>query len=279
MLSKTYLLQDYITKVKKEHEEIFFLAGMNDKGKILTFDLMKLTHTFIAGMQGGGKSNLLNVIIQSLMYFNDNIFYIMCDFKGGVELSQYEKFKNTILVEDLKDLNEIIDKIIEEMDERYKKLKASRVKKIKQYNDLNKKNPMPYIVFIIDEMSDIKLSLNSESIEKKLTIILNKGRASGILGLFATQRPGSKQVSTDIRDRFGTKISARIVDTRTQEMAGIKGTENLKDGEFMMKFIETLYRYKAFFIDDIKYNKVYEILSNNLEGDNIDNIFIKSKKE
>jgi S-DNA-T family DNA segregation ATPase FtsK/SpoIIIE len=155
------------------------------------------------------------------------------------------------------------------MNIRYIKLKNSGVKKISQYNTKNNNDKLAYIVLIIDEMSDIKLNANkelTESIENSLTLVMNKGRAAGILVIGATQRPAASQLNTNIRDRFGTKFSARIKDKRSQEMAGIKGTENLRDGEFLMEYIEDVQKFKAFYIDEINNNKVYENLQNKLTG-------------
>lgn len=267
-INKNYLFEEYLIDIKTDlKKEIMFITGIDEKGNILTFDLIKLTHTFIAGMQGGGKSNLLNVIIQSMMYFNENVFYIMADFKS-VELCQYEKFKNTIFIEKLEDFLENLKKLEDEMDNRYQKLKDLQVKKISQYNKKSTKK-MSYIVLIIDEMSDIGLCSNKQlkdEIEDILTRIMNKGRAAGLIVIGATQRPAATQINTNIRDRFGTKLSARIKDKRTQDMAGIRGTENLKDGQFMMEYIEEITKFKAFFIDELENNKVYDNLSKNLEG-------------
>lgn len=267
-LSKTYLLEDYMMNIKKDtKKEIQFVVGIDKEGNILTFDLVKLTHTFIAGMQGGGKSNVLNVIIQSSMCLNSNVFYIMTDFKNGVELGQYEDFENTVLIETLEQFEKMLNSLEIEMDSRYKKLKGTGTKKLSQYNKVSKK--LPYIVLVIDEMSDIKLGgsdKDTKRIENILTQIMNKGRAAGILVIGATQRPSSTQINTNIRDRFGTKLSARIKDKHSQDMAGIKGTENLRDGEFMMEYIEDITKFKAFFINEVENNKVYENLSKKLIG-------------
>jgi DNA segregation ATPase FtsK/SpoIIIE-like protein len=276
-LKQIYLFEEYLHKIEnnKKHE-IMFATGIDEKGNILLFDLIKLTNTFIAGMQGGGKSNLLNVIIQSMMYLNDNIFYIMVDFKGGVELYQYSDFNNTTIIEKLNEFNDQLLDLEKEMDSRYQKLKASGTKKLSQYNKKNPSKKISYIVLIIDEMSDIRLTTDTkltDSIENTLTRIMNQGRAAGIIVIGATQRPSGSQINTNIRDRFGTKFSARIKDKNTQRMAGIYGTENLKDGEFLMEYIEEVKKFKAFFIDEIKYNKVYEDLSNKLHGGvNLDKI-------
>jgi len=275
-LKEFYYFQDYLPDIKKENKEIQFVTGVDENGKSLTFDLVKLTHCFVAGMQGGGKSNLLNVIIQSMMYFNDNIFYILVDFKFGAEMVQYENFKNTLIIEKLEDFKAKLIQLEVEMEERYGRLKSSGCKKISQYNKKNPSKEMAYIVLVIDEMSDIRMGLSEKEykpLETKLIRILNMARACGILVIGATQRPSSTQINTDIRDRFGSKFSARIKDKNSQKMAGIIGTENLKDGEFLMEYIEDVIKFKAFFINELTHNEVYENLSNNLKGGvNLDKI-------
>lgn len=267
-LNKIYLFEKYLPQILlPKNYDVPFVVGVDSKG-FLILDQAKLIHTFIAGTAGGGKSNLLNVIIQSMMYFNsENLAFIMADFKGGVEMWQYSKFKNTIIIETQKDFQNQLEKLNDEMNNRYQLLKKHNVKKIQQYNQLG--NKLPYIILVIDEISDIRLSQEADNkrIEELLTRILNQGRAGGIFVIGATQRPSGVQLSTEIRDRFDTKISARIKDKNTQKMAGIHGTENLKVGEFLMNTDnENTNKFKSFLIDEIKHNEVYKKLLKNMSG-------------
>jgi S-DNA-T family DNA segregation ATPase FtsK/SpoIIIE len=267
-LRKNYFFDEWIYKlIRNKKFELYFAVGVDDKGNILEFDLIETTHLFIAGMQGGGKSNILNVIIQTLMYFNQDIYYIMVDFKE-VEMAQYEDFNNCFVVpDDESEFIKMIDNLLKEIKERYKKIKSAKVKKISQYNKINPNNKMAYIVLIIDEFADVKLGMeNDKELEKKLTMILNKGRACGVIAIIATQRPSADQMNTSIRDRLGTVFSGRVKDVRTQGMVGIKGTENLRTGQFMSLYFEKVIKFKSFFIEEIERNKVYEHLKSQYES-------------
>ena len=81
-----------------------------------------------------------------------------------------------------------MEKLNDDMNNRYQLLKKHNVKKIQQYNQLG--NKLPYIILVIDEISDIRLSQEADNkrIEELLTRILNLGRAGGIFVIGATQR-------------------------------------------------------------------------------------------
>jgi hypothetical protein len=263
--NKIFHFEDYIDEVNIDKKfEIPFILGINQKtGKVIVEDLVILLHTLIAGTSGGGKSSFFNCLIQSAMYFGCNASFIMVDFKR-IELNQYKDFNNTIFIKEQDVFLKVLKKLNIEMERRYNLFEKEGVKKIQSYN-LKKKKKLPYIIVCIDELADLRVNSNDEltkAIEDILMRLLNMARACGILIVCATQRPSSKQLNTDIRDRLDTKISFKVSIADTQRMIGVMNTEKLKVGEFII--ISEKYnnvKFKSLFIDeDDNRNSVYEKL-------------------
>lgn len=252
-LKKIYKMSDYIKTLDTTGYKIPFVLGVDKEGNFVLGDLDKLKNISLSGIPGSGKSNLLNSIIQSLMVLNNDIAYFLVDFKM-CEMSNYEDFNNVCYVEDATTLLEKLEALHDEMMSRYRRMK----KKATNADKWNRKFPnekMARICLIFDEMSELKLNCPDEEtykrIEQLITLILNKGRAANIYTIVATQRFSHVQVSTEMRANLFSKISLRIVDPKTQAMAGVMGTERLKNGEFKMITEEDSSgkTYKSFFVD------------------------------
>ena len=259
-IKKIYNLFDYIKTAPVKKESVPFLLGISEKGKIIVADLKKLKNILISGEIGGGKSTLLHVFIQSLMWYNDLAFFLI-DFKR-VGLSPYKNFKNCSFIKTLEDFFILIEKLNIEMENRYDKFESIECDNIDDYNNISK-DKISRIVIVIDEIASIKMSKDSSKTEEFLTNIAYLGRAAGIHIIAATQRPSSVRLSTEIRDSLISKISFRVFSKKTQEMTGVIGTENLKTGEFMTAHILGINGiFKGFYIDKRISNQTYEELKN-----------------
>ena len=96
-------------------------------------------------------------------------------------------------------------------------------------NNLKHKQPMPYIVVIVDEMSDLMLVAGKE-IESYIQKLSQMARASGIHIIMATQRPSVDVITGTIKANFPTRISfqdilSSKIDSRT--ILGEQGAEQL----------------------------------------------------
>ncbi|MGD8779068.1 MAG: FtsK/SpoIIIE domain-containing protein [Ignavibacteria bacterium] len=280
-----YPFEEYINKIDEKeikNKSIPAIIGVDERENITIIDFAKVKNLFIAGEPGGGKSVLTNVVIQSLMILNNNIMFIMVDLKEGVELSDYDNFRNTIVVSNTKELCSIINKINEIMIDRLQKIrKTDNCKNYFDYNNKKNTENMFEIFLIIDELAEIKLNSSSKGRSEEETQLLQigqKARAAGIYIVGATQRPSGEQINTDFRAIFQKAISFCISTKETQRMTKVPDTEKLKPGEFKTNIWNQTSRiYKAFLVDS-KHNKIYYDLKHVLKDEKILINILEKKK-
>ncbi|MEN8906128.1 MAG: FtsK/SpoIIIE domain-containing protein [Clostridiales bacterium] len=266
--SKIYPFIDHIDnkKIKNitKNMQVPALLGVNlENGKLFIKDLAKMPHCLVMGGTGGGKSCFLNVLIQSIMYFNRNTSFLMLDFKY-VELNIYEDFKNVHFINNYKDASRAIELLNIEMNRRLQLFAKLKVKNLKSYN--LKFEPLPYLVVVIDEAADIILEAdnkkNADIVNTKLNQIINKARASGVVIIYAMQRANSDQINTGIRSQLMTKIGFCTSSEKEKQFIEIDNLTGLEQGEYRWKKGDEEYFVKGLFIDDdkISTNKIYQSL-------------------
>ena len=148
------------------------------------------------------------------------------------------------------------------------------VRNIDSYNSKHKKLPMPYIVVIVDEMSDLMLVAGKE-IEGYIQKLSQMARASGIHIIMATQRPSVDVITGTIKANFPTRISFQVtskIDSRT--ILGEQGAEQLlgKGDMLYMSSANRIVRIHAPFVSDEEIEKVNSFIRSQAEPDYIDEI-------
>ena len=192
-------------------------------------DLTSMPHLLIAGTTGSGKSVCINTIIVSLLYklSPDLCKFILIDPKM-LELSTYEGIPHllTPVITDAKKATSALSWTVKEMNSRYKLMSKVGVRNIDGYNAKHKLK-MPYIVVVVDEMSDLMLVAGKE-IENYIQKLSQMARAAGIHIIMATQRPSVDVITGTIKANFPTRISFQVsskIDSRT--ILGEQGAEQL----------------------------------------------------
>ena len=86
---------------------------------------------------------------------------------------------------------------------------------------------MPYIIVVVDEMSDLML-IPGKEIENCVQKLSAMARAAGIHIIMATQRPSVDVITGTIKANFPTRISFQVsskIDSKT--ILGEQGAEQL----------------------------------------------------
>jgi S-DNA-T family DNA segregation ATPase FtsK/SpoIIIE len=203
--------------------------GKSISGMPIVGDLTTMPHLLIAGTTGSGKSVCINTIIVSLLYkLNPDLCkFILIDPKM-LELSTYEGIPHllTPVITDAKKATSALAWTVKEMNSRYKLMSKVGVRNIDGYNAKHKLK-MPYIVVVVDEMSDLMLVAGKE-IENYIQKLSQMARAAGIHIIMATQRPSVDVITGTIKANFPTRISFQVtskIDSRT--ILGEQGAEQL----------------------------------------------------
>lgn len=224
---------------KKSPKPLLISLGKGVSGKSTFIDLAKMPHALIAGATGSGKSVTIHNIIMSLLYKNgpDMLRFIMIDPKR-VELTLYKKIPHllTPVITDPKKAVLALKWAVKEMERRYDLLQKCAVRDIDSYHktivapvykglspeeiedrSLELPEKMPYIVVIIDELSDIMSSYPQE-LEAAIVRLAQMSRAVGIHLLLATQRPSVNVITglikANVPSRLALKVASQI-DSRT----------------------------------------------------------------
>ncbi len=214
----------------KSRSKLTVCLGKDISGEPVVAQLDKMPHLLIAGATGTGKSVGLNTMITSLLYKSspEDVKMIMIDPKR-IELSLYEGIPHLItpVVVDMKKATNALFWAVREMEKRYELLSENKARNIIQYNkklakektekDNELKQHLPYIVIIIDELSDL-MTVASKEVEVALTRLAQMARAAGIHIVLATQRPSVDVLTGVIKANFPTRISFQVsskIDSRT----------------------------------------------------------------
>ena len=272
------------TDFNKKDIKLPIALGKNISGISVVGDLASMPHLLIAGTTGSGKSVCINTIILSLLYRHtpDKCKFILIDPKM-LELSAYEGIPHLLcpVITEAKKAASVLGWVVKEMESRYKLMTKVGVRNIDSYNSKHTLS-MPYIVVVVDEMSDLMLVAGKE-IENYIQKLSQMARAAGIHIIMATQRPSVDVITGTIKANFPTRISFQVtskIDSRT--ILGEQGAEQLlgKGDMLYMSSANKIVRIHAPFVSDNEIEKVNNYLRSQAEPDYIDEIlnFVDEKE-
>jgi len=261
--------------LRKEYK-LPIALGKSISGVPIVGDLSSMPHLLIAGTTGSGKSVCINTIILSLLYKHppEKCKFILIDPKM-LELSTYEGLPHLLcpVITEAKKAASVLGWVVKEMESRYRLMTREGVRNIDGYNKKHKL-PMPYIVVVVDEMSDL-MHVAGKEIEGYIQKLSQMARASGIHIIMATQRPSVDVITGTIKANFPTRISFQVsskIDSRT--ILGEQGAEQLlgKGDMLYMSSANKIIRIHGPFVSDEEINKVNDFVRSQAEPDYIDEI-------
>ena len=281
-LPNTYRENVYLSEIisspnfKNKDIKLPIALGKSISGIPITGDLSSMPHLLIAGTTGSGKSVCINTIILSLLYKHspDKCKFILIDPKM-LELSTYEGIPHLLcpVITEAKKAASVLGWVVKEMESRYKLMTREGVKNIDGYNTKHS-HSMPYIIVIVDEMSDLMLVAGKE-IENYIQKLSQMARAAGIHIIMATQRPRVDVITGTIKANFPTRISFQVtskIDSRT--ILGEQGAEQLlgKGDMLYMSSANRIIRIHAPYVSETEIDKINNFIRSQAEPDYVDEI-------
>jgi S-DNA-T family DNA segregation ATPase FtsK/SpoIIIE len=256
--------------------------GKSIMGDIGVCEINKMPHMLIAGTTGSGKSVCVNGIICSILMRAkpDEVKLAMVDPKV-VELSCYNGIPHLMcpVVSDPKEASILLKKMVNEMEKRYHMFANTGTKQIEGYNEYvrrhNKAHPtetldkMPYIVIIIDELSDLMM-VAAKEVEDSILRITQKARAAGIHLIVATQRPSTEVITGLIKANIPSRISFAVgsgIDSRTiLDQTGAEKLLGKGDMLYLPIGMNSPIRIQGSFIHDNEIEKIINFVKSQQEA-------------
>lgn len=214
--------------------------GKDISGRVIVADLSKMPHLLIAGSTGSGKSVCINTIIASLLYRAkpNEVKLILVDPKV-VELTNYNGIPHllTPVVTGPKQAASALHWAVVEMERRYSLFAKTQVRKIDDYNAVVPADEaLPFIVVIIDELSDLMM-VAAVDVEDAILRLAQKARAAGIHLILATQRPSVDVLTGTIKANIPSRIAFAVSsNTDSRTILDMSGAENLLGRGDMLYF-------------------------------------------
>jgi len=278
--------------------------GRDITGKVQFANVAKMPHGLIAGTTGSGKSVTIHAIVTSLLFRNspEQLRFIMVDPKR-VELTLYNDIPHllTPVITDAKKAILSLKWAIKEMERRYDILQTEKVRDIGSYHDNiygpakadfikrgspeeekdQLPEPMPYIVVVMDELSDLMQAYPRE-LEACIVRLAQMSRAIGIHLIIATQRPSVNVITGLIKANIPSRIALNVasqIDSRTiLDQVGAEKLLGQGDMLFLSGELSKPIRLQSAFISEEELKNVVaylkdqssaqELDSINLDGDN-----------
>ncbi len=173
--------------------------GVDDAGAVVHLDLKEAAHRgvgphgLVIGATGSGKSELLRTLTLGLVARHppELLNLVLVDFKGGATFSELADLPHvsaliTNLADELALVDRMEDALSGELVRRQELLRSAGVASVGDYRSLGDRPPLPSLLVIIDEFSEL-LSARPEFAD--LFVAIGRlGRSLGLHLLLASQR-------------------------------------------------------------------------------------------
>ncbi len=207
--------------------------GVDTFDQHIIIDLASLPHLLIGGSTGSGKSMCLNGIVASLLctYTPKYLRLVLID-PLQIELKQFGAIPHLLVpvASQAEQILNVLASLNTEVNRRYTAFSKRAVRSIEGYNQqiaTTDEEKMPYLVIIIDNLTDLMLA-SAREIEQALSRITAMGRGAGIHLVFATQRSNVDVVSGAIKANASGRIAFRVVNSADSRLIlDTSGAEDL----------------------------------------------------
>lgn len=201
----------------EKHARTPWPGGVTKDRKIVFFDFEEYPHLLIGGASGGGKSNMINQILATLITHNspDELNLFLFDLKGGVELFAFHDVPH-LHGHVIKRESEVVNhlKYIREIMTQRQAAFEGVARDFISYNakaKLRGAATLPRIVVVFDEMSTIMgLGAVTKEIHQEMAVLSSQGRAFGINLIFCTQHPTVEVIPGRIKTNMTLRAASKM---------------------------------------------------------------------
>lgn len=235
----TLYLGDGIDKICKEKNDLSevtaYLGEFNNGHSTILHFGDEMSHCLLAGTTGSGKTTALADIIFSIAYKYS---------KEEVRMYLFDSKNNLASYKDLPqvagygfDLGKIADGFYNLKAELQRRKDILAGEDIKTYNSHHKKERLPRIIIIFDEIDNVIARRDKDVLKAQVRAEVNEiaeqGRSLGMHLLLASQKPSAANLDTNIRSNIPGRIALRVMSQADSRMIlNAKGAEKLsKSGE------------------------------------------------
>jgi S-DNA-T family DNA segregation ATPase FtsK/SpoIIIE len=280
---ETVVLRDVFEseESRKNRGTIQLFLGKDAAGKPVLGNLTDMPHLLIAGSTGSGKSICLNSVLAGILLTctPDDVKLVLIDPKR-VEMTQFRDVPHLLVpvLTEVKKAAAVLEGLTDLMDKRYAVFEQLRVRQISSFNRLKRKevvetlkkagmdsgrveHPMPYIIVVVDELSDLML-VSSREVENAIIRLAQKSRAVGIHLILSTQRPSSDVITGMIKANMSARIAFKVTSmVESRVILDQNGAEKLLgrgDMLYLPPKVSHLLRAQGTFVTDEEVNRLVE---------------------
>ena len=207
---------------QRKRSPLTIALGRNITGDPVVVDLGSMPHLLVAGTTNSGKSICLRSIAICLAMNNtpEQLRFVMIDPKR-VEFYHFNGLPHLLgkVETEYERSVAVLEWAVQEMKSRYElfeKVSARNLEIYNKYAESHGLKPLPYIVIIIDEMSELVKGADKQG-EVCIDKLASLARATGMHMILATQRPDVSVITGKIKTNIPARIALTVassVDSR-----------------------------------------------------------------
>ena len=179
-------------------------------------------HAFMIGMNGTGKTTLLDHIIKGIaqQFTPDEAELYLFDYKEGVEFNKYGRENcylphvKLIMVDDtnIQAIGKVLERFQSQIEKRGNLFRSLGVKSIDRYNnEIDSSKKLKRSFLIIDEVQRLFEHKDYSKISNLLVDVAKRGRAFGLHMILSTQSlRGNLQLDAGLFAQFKMRISFKV---------------------------------------------------------------------